>query len=142
MRLFPIALLGLASVAVAEFKTWNDVMGDVPECVKKCYGDWYNSTPLKEPCGSPDKATMDCICKVPNIKSDTMTTEQSMDDCLKKDCTGDDLEEITAKREEIQKRLEQFKDQCASGSGALSVSPNFNGVMLASGALLIAGAAL
>lgn len=31
MRFFPLALLGLASVAVAaDAKTWNDLVGDVP----------------------------------------------------------------------------------------------------------------
>ena len=40
MRFLPVALLGLASVAVADINNWSDLVGTMPKCTKTCLDDY------------------------------------------------------------------------------------------------------
>ncbi|KAJ5211173.1 hypothetical protein N7491_010993 [Penicillium cf. griseofulvum] len=144
MRFSPLAILALASVAVADIKTWNDVVGDVPQCIKTCLGEYYDGVGLKDQCGSADKATVDCLCGTTGSVADIQDDASDLSKCMQNGCETSELSDAVSKLQGFQERLEGVYNQCtkeASSNGASSVVPGLN-TMLASGALLLVGMAL
>ncbi|CAI7625907.1 hypothetical protein N7527_002934 [Penicillium freii] len=143
MRFSSLAILSLASVAVADLKTWNDVVGDMPQCMKTCLGDFYNTAGLKDKCGSSDSASIDCLCGVTGSVSDFRDDASDLTSCIKDGCSTEEMAGAASHIGDFQDRLTSLQDQCKKGSsnGASSMVPGFN-VLLASGALLLVGMAL
>ncbi|KGO46776.1 hypothetical protein PEX1_105850 [Penicillium expansum] len=144
MRFSSIAILSLASVAVADLKTWNDVVGDMPQCIKTCLSNFYNTAGLKDKCGSADKATVDCLCGVKGSFADLQDDASELSTCIQDGCDTNEIADAATKLGDFQDRFESLQDQCSakgSSNGASSVVPGFN-AMLASGALLLVGVAL
>ncbi|KAJ5931866.1 hypothetical protein N7516_006355 [Penicillium verrucosum] len=144
MRFSSLAILTLASVAVADLKTWNDVVGDMPQCMKTCLNDFYNTAGLKDKCGSSDSASVDCLCGVTGSVSDFRDDATDMSSCIKDGCDTNELAEAASHIGDFQDRYTSLKDQCSkegSSNGASSMVPGFN-ALLASGALLLVGVAL
>ncbi|KAJ5968957.1 hypothetical protein N7501_005205 [Penicillium viridicatum] len=147
MRFSSLAILSLASVAVAaDLKSWNDVVGDMPQCMKTCLNDFYNTAGLKDKCGSADSASIDCLCGVTGSVSDFRGDASELSSCIQDGCSTDEMADAASKIGDFQDRLTSLQDQCKKGSsnasnGASSMAPGFN-VLLASGALLLVGMAL
>ncbi|CAI7613461.1 unnamed protein product [Penicillium glandicola] len=144
MRFFSLAILSLASVAVADLKTWNDVVGDVPQCIKTCLNDFYNTAGLKDKCGSTDTATVDCLCGIQGTASDFQDDASTLSTCIENGCDTSEVVNAAANLEDFLNRFQTANEQCSakgSSNGASSVVPGFN-AMLASGAVLLVGAAL
>lgn len=115
MRFLPIAVVGLASVAAAaELKSWDDIMGDIPTCIKKCMNNFYKDGGLEKECGAPEKATADCLCKPASYKiiSDTVSSVDELQDCLKESCTQSELTDNIDKINGMGERAQDFQDQC------------------------------
>ncbi|KAJ5988386.1 hypothetical protein N7481_003596 [Penicillium waksmanii] len=163
MRFLSIALVGLASISVtaaSDFETWDDIVGDVPQCIKTCLDDFYNDSGLEDKCGSSDDASMDCLCSVTSFSS----VQSSVDDlstCIQDGCDSGDLSEISSKLSNFQERFSDAGDQCMSEdstsdddsdsesdtdsddnkNAANTLIPGFN-ALLASSAVLLFGVAL
>jgi hypothetical protein len=117
MRFSPLAILALASAAVAaDIKTWNDVVGDVPQCVKTCLGDYYDGIGLKDQCGSADKATVDCLCKTTASVSDVREDASELSKCMQNGCEPNELSDGISKIQDFQERLQSVYSQC-TGKG-------------------------
>ncbi|CRL18377.1 unnamed protein product [Penicillium camemberti] len=145
MRFSSLAILTLASVAAAaDLKTWNDVVGDMSQCMKTCLNDFYNTAGLKDKCGSADSASVDCLCGVTGSVSDFQDDASNLSSCIQDGCDTDEMADAASNLGEFQDRFESLQDQCSkktSSNGASSMAPGFN-VLLASGALLLVGMAL
>ncbi|KAJ5332164.1 hypothetical protein MYU51_007567 [Penicillium brevicompactum] len=141
MRISSLVLFGLASVAVADLNSWNDVVGDVPQCIKTCLNDYYNTVGLKSKCGSPDSASMDCLCGVKDTYENIQDDASDLSDCITNGCDSSELSDASSKLEGFTTRFTELYKQCSKKSAASSSLPGYN-AMLASGALLLAGAAL
>ncbi|CAI7604913.1 unnamed protein product [Penicillium discolor] len=144
MRFSSLAILTLASVAVADLKTWNDVVGDMPQCIKTCLNDFYNTAGLKDKCGSANSASVDCLCGVTSSVSDFRSEASNLSSCIQDGCDTDEMADAAANIGDFQDRFESLQDQCSkktSSNGASSMVPGFN-ALLASGALLLVGGAL
>ncbi|KAJ5143258.1 uncharacterized protein N7515_002045 [Penicillium bovifimosum] len=146
MRFFPLAVLGLASVAVADFSSWNDVVGDAPQCLKKCTNDFYNDVGLDDQCGSSDQASVKCLCGVSKSTSDLSAAADSLSSCVTDNCSAEELTDAFDKVMAFSERFTDLASQCTEevaddkDGGASSVVPAF-GAMLVSGALLFASVA-
>ncbi|PLN86501.1 hypothetical protein BDW42DRAFT_190087 [Aspergillus taichungensis] len=115
MRFLPIAVVGLASVATAaELKSWDDIVGDIPTCIKKCMNDFYTDSGVEKECGAPDKASIDCLCQPASYKlvSSTLSSVDDLQDCLKDSCSEKDLTDSIDKINAMGERAEDFQDQC------------------------------
>lgn len=144
MRFSSLAILTLASVAVADLKTWNDVVGDMPQCMKTCLNDFYNTAGLKDKCGSAESASIDCLCGATGSVSDFRGDASDLSSCIQNGCDTNEMADAAARIGDFQGRLESLQDQCSkkgSSNGASSMVPGFN-ALLASGALLLVGLAL
>lgn len=118
MRFFPLALLGLASVAVAaDPKSWNDLVGDVPSCVKSCLGDYYNDLGLQDKCGSSDSASIDCLCGA-DFK-DISNAATSLNDCFEEKCDKDEFLDNATKLQDFATRLGDLPGQCGKFNSCL-----------------------
>lgn len=125
MRLLPVTVLGLVSVAAAanadaytdayaNLKTWNDVMGDIPNCMKKTMNIFYKDGVVDKECGAPEKATDDCLCK-PKIKEDIsyiMTGVSDLDSAFKNACTHSEYTDNSNKLDGLDKRLKGLQSHC------------------------------
>ncbi|KAJ5542866.1 hypothetical protein N7535_005289 [Penicillium sp. DV-2018c] len=150
MRFSPLAILALASVAVADFSSWNDVVGDVPQCVKKCTNDFYSDVGFEAKCGSPDKADMKCLCGFKVSTGDARDAGTSLASCYEDSCSSDDLVDGASKIMDFTERFTDLASQCGDDvekdsedgvpDAASSLVPGF-GAMLVSGALLFASVA-
>lgn len=128
MRFLSVAVLGLASVAAAaDIKSWDDLMGDIPTCMKKCMNDFYKDGGLEKECGAPEKASADCLCKPASAKiiSDTMSSVDDLQDCLKDSCTQSDLTDNVDKINDMGTRATDFQKQCEKGKSKPSRSSPF-----------------
>ncbi|KAJ5607871.1 hypothetical protein N7537_004490 [Penicillium hordei] len=143
MRFSSLAILALASVAVADLKTWNDIVGDMPQCIKTCLNDFYNTAGLKDKCGSADSASVDCLCGVKSSVSDFRDNASDLSSCIQDGCDTNEMADAASHLGDFQDRFESLEDQCkkSSSNGASSMAPGFN-ALLASGALLLVGVAL
>lgn len=112
MRFFPVALVGLATVAVAEVSTWKDVVGNVPQCMNKCLDDFYTKSGFKDECGSPSSATVDCLCGVKDSFSDVKDAGKELSSCISNGCSTSDLSDASSQVSEFQSRLTDVMDQC------------------------------
>ena len=115
MRFLPIAVVGLASVAAAaEIKSWNDLLGDIPTCTKKCMNEFYKDSGLEKECGAPEKAGADCLCKPASFEifSDTMDSMDELQSCLKDSCSDSELREGADKAKDMYQRAKDFQKQC------------------------------
>lgn len=116
MRFLSVALVGLASIsltAASGFQTWDDIVGDVLQCMKTCLGDFYNNSGLEGKCGSSDHTSVDCLCGVTSFSS----VQSSVDDlstCIQGGCDSGDLSEISSKLSDFQERFSDAGDQCMS----------------------------
>lgn len=120
MRFFSLAILSLASVAVADLKTWNDVVGDVPQCIKTCLNDFYNTAGLKDKCGSADKANVDCLCGVGGSVSDYQDDASHLSTCIQDGCDTNEIMDASTKLEGFMQRFESLDNQCAKKGTFLS----------------------
>ncbi|KAI9035702.1 uncharacterized protein KD926_002983 [Aspergillus affinis] len=144
MRFSRVALVGLAAVVSAELSTWNDVVGNVPKCMKTCLNDFYTKSGFEDECGSSGSAAVDCLCGVKDSFSDVQDAGEELSSCITNGCSTSDLTDASSQISGFQSRLTSIMDQCTkqeSANGAVSVVPSFN-TMLASGAVLLIGAAL
>ncbi|KKK15254.1 hypothetical protein P175DRAFT_0505428 [Aspergillus ochraceoroseus IBT 24754] len=146
MRLLSVALLGLASIAVADITSWNQLLGDIPSCYKTCLDDYYKDSGLETKCGSPDSATASCICSVKAPINDIADEASTLRSCVTSGCSdlsSSDESNIQA----FAQRYNELVTQCTSSSsstthnGAASNLPGFNAI-LASGTLMLVGYAL
>lgn len=79
MRFLSVALVGLASISLtapSDFQTWDDIVGDVPQCMETCLDDFYSNSGLGGKCASSEHASMDCLCGVTSFSS----VQSSVDD--------------------------------------------------------------
>ncbi|GAB1217433.1 hypothetical protein ATERTT37_006672 [Aspergillus terreus] len=112
MRFTPVALLGLAAVATAELSTWNDVVGDVPQCMKTCLNNFYTKSGFEDKCGSPGSATVDCLCSVKDSFSDVQDAGEELSSCITDGCSTSDLSDASSQLSGFQSRLTSIMDQC------------------------------
>lgn len=120
MRFSSLAILTLASVAVADLKTWNDVVGDMPQCIKTCLNDFYNTAGLKDKCGSADSASIDCLCGVTGSMSDIRSEASDLSSCIQDGCDTDEMADAASNLGDFQDRLSSLQDQCSKKSRFLS----------------------
>lgn len=116
MRFLSVALVGLASVsatAAAEYKTWNEIVGDVPKCIKSCLNDFYTDAGLDDTCGSPSEGTLDCLCDSTSFSS-IQDSAQNLSDCIQDECDSSELSEASSKLSDFQDRFSDAEDQCSS----------------------------
>lgn len=116
MRFLSVALVGLASVsatAAAEYKTWNEIVGDVPQCIKSCLNDFYTDAGLDDTCGSPSEGTLDCLCDSTSFSS-IQDSAQNLSDCIQDECDSSELSEASSKLSDFQDRFSDAEDQCSS----------------------------
>jgi hypothetical protein len=119
MRFLPVALLSLASIAIAE-STWKDTVGDVPQCMKTCLNDFYKDAGLEDKCGSSDKATTDCLCGVKDSASDVQNAATSLSSCIQKGCDSSDLADASTQLSDFQNRFTDLTNQCTKSGKLLS----------------------
>ncbi|KAJ6179672.1 hypothetical protein N7519_010133 [Penicillium mononematosum] len=160
MRFSSLAILSLASAAVAaDLKTWNDVVGDVPSCIKTCLDTFYSSSGLEDKCGSADSADVTCICDISGSASEYRDESTKLSTCIQDKCETNELAEAASTLKGFMERFQSLEGQRAppdsdsdsesdsesesesQPNGAGSLVPGFN-AMIASGALLLVGAAL
>lgn len=117
MRFLSVALLGLASISVtaaSDFETWDDIVGDVPQCIKTCLNDFYTDSGFEDKCGSSDDASMDCLCSI--TSSSTVQDEASnLSTCIQDGCDSGDMSDISSKLSDFQQRFSDAGNQCLSG---------------------------
>ncbi|KAJ6035576.1 uncharacterized protein N7446_010338 [Penicillium canescens] len=144
MRFLSLALLSIASIAIAE-GTWKDTVGDVPQCMKTCLNNFYKDAGLEDKCGSSDSATTDCLCGVKDSASEVQDAASSLSSCIQNGCDSSDLADAATQLSDFQDRFTELTNQCTSSESskgaASSTVPGFN-ALLASGALLLVGAAM
>lgn len=116
MRFVSIALVGLVSISVtvtSDFETWDDIVGDVPQCIKACLDDFYGDSGLEDECGSSDDASMDCLCSVTSFSS-VQSSANDLSTCIQDSCDSGDLSKISSKLSDFQERFSDAGDQCMS----------------------------
>jgi hypothetical protein len=116
MRFVALVILTLASVAFADLNNWNDAVGDVPQCIKTCYNDFYNTSGLKAKCGSADKATVKCLCSVQDSVADINSSASDLSSCIQDGCSTEDLADAVTQLQDFQTRFEGLMDQCSAKS--------------------------
>ena len=115
MRFLPVALLGLASVAVADINNWSDLVGTMPKCTKTCLDDYYKDLGFEKKCGKADDADTKCLCGIKDIK-DLQGAAMDLSKCMQKGCSASDLSDVTSDLEGFQGRIQDFVDQCNESS--------------------------
>jgi hypothetical protein len=115
MRFFPLAVLGLASVAVADFSSWSDVVGDAPQCLKKCMSDFYNDAGFGDKCGSSDQASVKCLCGLSSSTNDedAQDAADSLSSCFQDSCSNDELSNAASKIGDFTERFRDLDTQCS-----------------------------
>lgn len=113
MRLSSVIFLGLASVAVADLNSWNDVVGDVPQCIKTCLNDFYNTAGLKSKCGSADTASLDCLCGVKSSVDDVADDASDLSSCIQDGCDSNEIADAASKLQGFMDRFNSLEDQCS-----------------------------
>ncbi|CAI7591211.1 unnamed protein product [Penicillium manginii] len=139
--------MGLASISVttaSDFQSWDDIVGDAPQCIKSCLDDFYSNAGLKDECGSSDDASMNCLCNASSFTA-AQSSANDLSTCIQKGCDSGDLSELSSSLSDFQDRFMDAAEQCQSGdydkNAASTLVPGLN-ALLASGAVLLIGAAL
>jgi hypothetical protein len=115
MRFSSLTILTLASVAAAtDLKTWDDVVGDVPQCIKTCINDFYNTSGLKSKCGSADTATVNCVCTVKDTMSNINSEANDLSTCIQDGCSSSELADALTKLEDFTSRFDNLSTQCSA----------------------------
>jgi hypothetical protein len=123
MRFSSLAVLSLASVAVAaDLKTWNDVVGDVPSCIKTCLDTFYSSAGLEDKCGSPDSADVTCICDIGGTTSDYQDDASQLSSCIQDKCETSELTDAISSLKGFQERFQSLESECEGSSSSSSSS--------------------
>lgn len=113
MRFSPVALLGLAAAAVAaDISTWNDIVGNVPACMKTCLNKFYTDNGFEDKCGSPDDATVDCLCGIKGTLSEAQDSGEALGSCISNGCDARDLSDASSQLSDFQNRLMSLESQC------------------------------
>ena len=121
MRFSSLAVLALASLATAaDLSTWNDVVGDVPQCIKTCFNDFYDNSGFKDKCGSADSAKVSCLCGAGESVSDIKSSASSLSSCISNGCSTDDLANASSSLQDFQTRFQNLSDQCSRKGKFLS----------------------
>lgn len=115
MRFSPVVLLGLAAVAAAELNSWNDVVGDVSQCMKTCLNSFYTDSGFDSKCGSPDQATVDCLCGAKASFSNMQDSADQMGSCIQSGCDASDLTNASSQLSGVVDRLTNLENQCMQG---------------------------
>lgn len=118
MRFLAVTLLGLASVSVAEVSSWQDVLGDVPQCMKTCLDDFYKNAGFEDECGNPDEATVDCLCGVKDTFSKAQSEASDLQSCVTDGCDTKELASAASKLSDYNDRFRDLQDQCESSSSS------------------------
>lgn len=118
MRFLPVALLGLASLATAKLSTWNDVVGNVPQCMKTCMDEYYTNAGLEDQCGSPDEASVDCLCGAQDSFDDVQEAASDLSSCISSGCDAKELQDAAKQLSGFTDRYTSLASQC-SNSGKL-----------------------
>jgi len=116
MRFLSVALVGLASIsatAASDYKTWNEIVGDVPQCIKSCLNDFYTDAGLEDKCGSADKGTLDCLCGSASFSS-IQDSAEKLTTCIQDGCDSSELSDASSKLSDFQDRFSDAEDQCLS----------------------------
>lgn len=125
MRFSPVALLGLAAIAAADLSTWSDVVGNVPQCMKTCLNDFYTKAGFEDQCGSPDQATVDCLCSVKKSFSDAQDSANDLSSCISNGCDANDLADASSQLTGFENRLTKVENQCSKQGKLLPRLPLF-----------------
>lgn len=115
MRFLPVALLGLASVAVADISNWSDIVGDMPECTKTCLDTYYKDIGFEKKCGKPDEASTDCLCGIKDVK-DLQGSVRDLSKCIQSGCSASDLSDASKDLSGFQDRMLDLSKQCSGSS--------------------------
>lgn len=122
MRFLAVTLLGLASVSVAEVSSWQDVLGDVPSCVKTCLDDFYKNVGFEDECGSPDEASVDCLCGVKDTFEKAQSESSKLQSCFTDGCDTKELASAASKLSDYNDRYRDLQSQCKSSDSSSSSS--------------------
>lgn len=122
MRFLAVTLLGLASVSVAEVSSWQDVLGDVPSCVKTCLDDFYKNVGFEDECGSPDEASVDCLCGVKDTFEKAQSESSKLQSCFTDGCDTKELASAASKLSDYNERYHDLQNQCKSSDSSSSSS--------------------
>jgi hypothetical protein len=117
MRFLCVALMGLASISVttaSDFQSWDDIVGDAPQCIKSCLDDFYSNAGLKDECGSSDDASMNCLCNASSFTA-AQSSANDLSTCIQKGCDSGDLSELSSSLSDFQDRFMDAAEQCQSG---------------------------
>ncbi len=118
MRFLAVTLLGLASVSVAEVSSWSEVLGDVPQCMKTCLNDFYENIGLEDECGSPEEASVDCLCGVKDKFSTIQDESSKLQSCFTDGCDTKELASAASKLSDYNERFRDLQNQCTSSSSS------------------------
>lgn len=121
MRFLPVALLGLASIAIADLSSWSDVVGDVPQCIKTCLNEFYSDSGLESACGSADTASVKCLCGVKDSASDIQDEGNQLSSCIQTGCTSVELNDSRTELQDFETRYSELMSQCTN-EGKLATS--------------------
>lgn len=114
MRFLPVALLGLASIAIADLSSWSDVVGDVPQCIKTCLNEFYSDSGLESACGSADTASVKCLCGVKDSASDIQDEGNQLSSCIQTGCTSAELNDSRTELQDFETRYSELMSQCTN----------------------------
>ena len=131
MRFSSLAVLSLASAAVAaDLKTWNDVVGDVPSCIKTCLDTFYSSAGLEDKCGSPDSADVTCVCGMSGSASDYQDDATKLSSCIQDKCETSELADAVSSLKGFMERFQSLEGECEGSSSSSSSSGSKKGTLL------------
>jgi hypothetical protein len=117
MRFLSVALVGLASISVttaSDFQSWDEIVGDVPQCIKTCLDDFYSDAGLEDECGSSDDASMNCLCNASSFTS-AQSSASDLSTCIQDGCDSSDLSKLSSGLSDFQDRFMDAGEQCQSG---------------------------
>lgn len=114
MRFLPVALLGLASIAIADLSSWSDVVGDVPQCIQTCLNEFYSDSGLESACGSADTASVKCLCGVKDSASDIQDEGNQLSSCIQTGCTSTELNDSRTELQDFETRYSELMTQCTN----------------------------
>jgi hypothetical protein len=103
----------LASVAIAELSSWNDVVGDVPQCMKTCLNNFYDNSGIKDQCGSANEATVNCLCGVKDSMSAVRDSADDLSSCIQGGCDTSDLTNASTQLQGFLDRFTKLENQCS-----------------------------
>lgn len=117
MHFLSVALVGLASISVAsasDYKSWDDIVGDVPQCMTTCVDTFYSDSGLEDECGSSDEASMSCLCGASSF-SQAESSAEDLSTCIQNKCDSGDLTNLASQLSEFSDRFSNAEEQCVNG---------------------------